>query len=135
MSNTHLGRAVAFISGTKHRTAREIAECAGLHHTLLSRACNGSRLETRSLHALCTSQPHPRDNLDLLIAHLRDEIERAGHSTSEIEIVADEARVDDDLRILLEEARNDEQLRGMLRQLAGFVRSHPVKGDEDTKTK
>lgn len=64
--------------------------------------------------------------MDLLIAHLRDEIERAGHSTHELEITADASRIDDDLRTLMEAAREDDQLRGMLRQLASFVRTHPI---------
>jgi hypothetical protein len=131
MSTSHLGRAVAFICGKNKCTARFIAECAGLHHTMLSRASHGGRLEAKSLRALCTSQPDPRDNLDLLVAHLRDEIERAGHSTHEIEINADTARIDDDLRCLLEEAKSDDQLAGMLRQLAAFVRTHPLQPEND----
>lgn len=129
MSLSHLGRAVQFICSAKKTTAMEIANNAGLHSTLLSRTCNGSRLEARSLRALCTSQPDPRDNTDLLIAHLRDEIERAGHSTHEIDIRADTSRLDDELQLLLEEAKHDAQLAGILRQLAAFVRTHPMSAD------
>lgn len=130
MSLTHLGRAVQFIAGIRGTTATEIAAHASLSHVILSRASNGTRLEARSLRALCTCQPDPRDNLDLLIAHLRDEIERAGHSTSEIEMTADTSRIDDDLRLLLQEAKADDQLRGMLCQLASFVRTHPMRSEE-----
>lgn len=90
-------------------------------------------MEAKSLRALCTSQPDPRDNLDLLVAHLRDEIERAGHSTHEVEVNASASRLDDDLRILLEEATHDEQLAGMLRQLAAFVRTHPLRPENELR--
>lgn len=126
MSTSHLGRAVGFICSQRGTTQTQIASNAGLSQVVLSRACSGTRPETKTLRALCTSQPDARDNVDLLIAHLRDEIERAGHSTHEIEISADHSRIDDDLRTLMEAAVEDEQLRGMLRQLASFVRSHPL---------
>jgi transcriptional regulator with XRE-family HTH domain len=126
MSTSHLGRAVQFICAQRGTTQTQIAANAGLSQVILSRACNGTRPEQKTLHALCNSQPAPRDNLDLLVGHLRDEIERAGHSTHEIEIKADITPLDDDLRVLLDEARHDEQLAGMLRQLASFVRTHPL---------
>lgn len=130
MNTSHLGRAVAFICRERQTTQTAIAACAGLSQVVLSRACNGTRPEVKTLKALCTSQPDYRDNIELLVAHLRDEIERAGHSTHEIEVSASASRLDDDLRLLLEEATHDEQLAGMLRQLAGFVRSHPLHKSE-----
>jgi transcriptional regulator with XRE-family HTH domain len=133
MSTSHLGRAVAFICTTKGTTQTQIAAHAGLSQVILSRACSGTRPEVRSLRALCTCQPDPRDNLDLLVAHLRDEIERAGHSTADIEIAADCTQIDDDLRLLLEEAKNDQQLSGMLHQLAAFVRTHPLRPENEVR--
>jgi len=129
MSLTHLGKAVQFIAGTRNTTATQIAANAGLSQVVISRACAGTRLEAKSLYALCTSQPDPRDNIDLLIAHLRDEIERAGHSTAEIEVTADTSNIKDDLRLLVEEAKYDPQLRGMLHQLASFLRTHPMQAE------
>ncbi len=126
MSLSHVGRAIQFIAGARKTTATQIGANGGVSQVVISRASNGSRLETRTLKALCNSQPDGRDNLEILIGHLRDEIERAGHSTSEIEITADTSRIADDLRVLLDEAKHDEQLRGMLRQLAAFVRTHPL---------
>lgn len=131
MNTSHLGRAVAFICRERDTTQTEIATNAGLSQVVLSRACNGTRPEVKTLRALCTSQPDHRDNIDLLVAHLRDEIERAGHSTHEIEINADSSRLDDDLRLLLEEAKHDPQLAAVLRQLATFVRSHPAQPEEE----
>lgn len=126
MSLSHVGRAVQFIAGARKTTGTQIGANGGVSQVVISRASNGSRLETRTLKALCNSQPEKRDNLEILIGHLRDEIERAGHATSEIEIVADVSRIDDDLRVLIEESKHDEQLRGMLSQLASFVRTHPL---------
>lgn len=134
MSTTHLGRAVNFICSHRGTTQTQIATNAGLSQVILSRACAGTRPEAKTLRALCTSQPEPRDNLDLLVGYLRDEIERAGHSTHEIDIRADSSRLDDDLRVLLDEARTDEQLAGMLRQLASFVRTHPLATEEERPT-
>lgn len=131
MSTTNLGRAVAYICSVKGTTQTQIAHNAGLSQVILSRACSGTRPEVKTLRALCTCQPDPRDNLELLVAHLRDEIERAGHGTHEIEISADVAQLDDDLRVLLEEARTDEQLAAMLRQLAAFIRTHPVRSENE----
>lgn len=130
MSTSHLGRAVAFICSERGTTQTQIAANAGLSQVILSRACSGTRPEAKTLRALCNSQPQHRDNVDLLVGHLRDEIERAGHSTHEIEINADVSMIDDDLRFLLEEARHDSHLAGMLRQIASFVRARPVVEEE-----
>jgi transcriptional regulator with XRE-family HTH domain len=132
MSTSHLGRAVAFISTQRGTTQSQIAANAGLSQVLLSRACSGTRPEAKTLRALCTCQPDPRDNVDLLVAHLLDEVERAGHSTHEVHITAAQARLDDDLRLLLEEATHDEQLATLLRKLASFARTHPLRAEPAT---
>jgi len=126
MSLSHLGRAVLHICEIRQTTAQKIARHAGLHHTMLSRAGNGGRLEAKSLRALCTSQPDARDGVELLLGHLRDEIERSGVGLSEIKISADDRVLEGDIRQLAEEAKVDAQLREVLRQLAVLVRMRPL---------
>ena len=127
MGLSHLGRAVHHICEIRQTTAQKIARHARLHHTMLSRAGNGARLEAKSLRALCTSQPDPRDGVELLLGHLRDEIERSGVGFSEIKISADGRVLEGDIRQLAEEAKIDSQLREVLRQLAILVRMRPLR--------
>jgi len=126
MKASHLGRAVAFLCSQLHLTQTELAHRSKISQAALSRACSGTRLENNNLRALCTGQPDSRDGLELLLGHLRDEIERAGHSTAEVQISAAALDLDDDLRALLEATRTDPQLDTLLRQIAGYVRTHPI---------
>jgi transcriptional regulator with XRE-family HTH domain len=120
MSLSHLGKAIHVLCKTRRKTAREIAQSAGLHHTMLSRSANGSRLEAKSLRALCTSQPPP-DGLTLLLGHLRDEIERAGGNAFNIQISVDGRELEDEIRQLAEIAKNNAQLRDVLHHLSLLV--------------
>jgi transcriptional regulator with XRE-family HTH domain len=135
LSQTHLGQAIHSLCDTRGTTAKEIAGHAGIHHSMLSRAANGVRLETKSLRALCTRQPDSRDGLALLAGHLMDEIERAGRSASEVRISADDREMDDDIRKLAEESKIDPQLREVLHEFAVLIRTHPLQTTQEPKMK
>src|SRR5690606_10637922 len=78
------------------------------------------RPDPETLKSLCTKLPDASDGLHLLVAHLRDEIGRAGRRQSEIAIEASD--VDDDIRLLLDEAAIDDDIRTLLHDLATLVR-------------
>jgi transcriptional regulator with XRE-family HTH domain len=121
---THLGKALGALS--RDRSLRSIAAAAGIAPSTITRLTTGARPDIITLRTLCTTQQDPRDGLDLLLAHLRDEVERSGRLQTEVRISGDDRPVEDDLRLLVEEAHRDEELRGLLVQLAGFIRSHPI---------
>jgi hypothetical protein len=126
MSSSNLARSVDALCIAKNTTAFAIAAAAGMSHATLSRACAGRRLEERTLRALCTSQPDPRDGLDLLVAHLRDEVVRAGRLDHEVSVRADSRTLEPDLRLLASEAEHDDTLRGLLADLAALCRARPI---------
>lgn len=126
MSITHIGRSVAAICSAKNTTAQEIAARAGLSHVVLSRAANGTRMESKTLRALVSSQPDRRDGLDLLVGHLRDEVERAGATGFDVIIQRDGREVSAELRLLAEECEVDHHLRELLHEMAAIVKSRPL---------
>lgn len=120
---SHLSHALLALLDRRKATATSLAIEIGVHQTTVSRACSGERVAAESLRSLCTRQHDPRDGLDLLLAHLRDEVERAGRHQGEISIAADDREPDSDIRLLEEQAREDDELRAILHDLAQLVRS------------
>ena len=59
----------------------------------------------------------------MLLAHLRDEVERAGRSQTEIEVKANGVDSADDILLLEDQARNDKELGAILHDLAEMVRA------------
>lgn len=120
---SHLSHALLALIDRRGSSATALAAIAGIHQVTVSRACAGERLSVDSLRALCTKQLNPRDGLDLLLAHLRDEVERAGRHQTEVNISADTTTHEDDIRLLETQARDDSELRAILHDLAELVRS------------
>jgi hypothetical protein len=119
--NSHLSHALLALIDRRKTSASRLGQACGIHQTTVSRACAGERLSVESLRALCTRQQHPRDGLALLLAHLRDEVERAGRSQTEVAITADTHDVADDILTLEEQARTDSHLAAILHDLAKMV--------------
>lgn len=120
---SHLSHALLALIDRHKSSATALAAIAGIHQVTVSRACSGERLSVESLKALCTKQPNPRDGLELLLAHLRDEVDRAGRHQTEVKIDADTATPDSDIRLLEAQAREDKELRAILHDLAQLVRA------------
>ncbi len=120
---SHLSHALVALLDRRGTTATALAAEIGVHQTTVSRACTGERLSVDSLRALCHGQRNAQDGLDLLLAHLRDEVERAGRLQTEITIEVDHHQVDSDVRLLEEQSRHDEDLKAILSDLARMVRS------------
>ena len=121
---SHLSHSLSALLERKKLTATALAAIAGIHQTTVSRACSGERLSVESLRALCTKQNDLKDGVQLLIAHLRDEVDRSGRLQSEIVIKADGiSQEHDDIRILEEHSKKDENLAAIIHDLAQLTRS------------
>lgn len=123
MSASHLSHALLALFDRRGYTATSVGKDCGIHQVTVSRACAGERLSVDSLRALCTRQVHPRDGLDLLLAHLRDEVERGGRSQTEVAITASDHDTADDILLLEEQARDDAELSAIIHDLAEMVRA------------
>jgi hypothetical protein len=123
MALTHLSHALLALIDRRNTTATALGSEVGLHQVTVSRACAGERLSVDSLRALCTHQPDSRDGLELLLAHLRDEVERAGRLQTEVSITAEGKDATSDIRLLEEQARTDPELNAILHDLAQLVRN------------
>lgn len=120
----HLGSALQYIATARNQAMRAISDATGVAPSTLSRVIQGVRLEPQNLRALCTRLPVPADGLDILIAHLRDEIDRAGRLQTEIRIDADTHDHEEDIRLLARECQRDRELAAILHDLATLVRRH-----------
>lgn len=120
----HVGSALQYLATARKTTYARLAENTGVSPSTLSGTLRGSRLEPQNLRALCTRLPVPADGLDILIAHLRDEIDRAGRLQTEIRIDADTHDHEEDIRLLARECQRDRELAAILHDLATLVRRH-----------
>lgn len=77
---TYLGQAIGFYLTKLGWTQGQLSEKAGLSQPTISQLISTpTRINTKSLKDICHCWPSPEINLLILIEHLRDEIERAGH--------------------------------------------------------
>lgn len=127
MKLSHLGKTLAALMSKTGETTSAIAARAQVTQPTISRLADAARrIDVETLRSLCATQMDPRDGLEILIAHLRDEIDRSGRLQTEIQINADERTTEADIRLLAEASLHDPQLRGLLAQMADFLRSHPL---------
>lgn len=124
MKTSHLSHALNALVSRRGTTLTELADQAGLSQGTLSRlASRDQRPDMPSLRAICTQIPELSDGLDLLLAHLRDEVERAGRLQTEVTIMADGQDTPDDIRLLVEQCQSDDEMRAILHDLAQLVRA------------
>jgi transcriptional regulator with XRE-family HTH domain len=103
---------------------RELAELTGISQGTISRlASEDRRIDASTLRALCTNLPPPV-GLEVLIGHLRDEIQRAGRSQAELVIAPPGKPPTDYISTLASAAADDEELRALLIDLAKMVEVH-----------
>ena len=122
--DTNLGRVLSQrlkASGTKNK---EYYQESGVEQTVVWRIIHkGNRPTEDTLKKLCHSWPTEEENLNLLIAHLQDEAEKAGRG-GEIEFKVRGKRatkLDKSLAILRDACVNNKELAGVLNGLAGMV--------------
>jgi transcriptional regulator with XRE-family HTH domain len=111
--------------GRMRITQQDYAVRAGIEPATITRLIHGMRPTESVLRKLVHSWEADRDALDVLCAHLRDEIARAQVGESRISVETPEASgdtsINDDLAVLRRGARDDNELRGLLRNLAVVV--------------
>lgn len=121
---THLSHALLALRDRRETTISALAARAQVAQGSLSRLMSeGRRPDVETLRALCTLQADPRDGLELLLAHLRDEVDRSGRHQTEVRIEADNHVPSDDIRLLEEQSRTDKELRAILHDFAELVRA------------
>ena len=123
MIPTHLSHAL--LAATSDTSVRALATECGISPSTLSRLISDDRrVDEETLRKLCHANPREAAGLRLLIAHLRDEIERAGRKQTEIKISTPGASADDDdILLLQEDIRTDRNLRAIIHDLAQMARA------------
>jgi transcriptional regulator with XRE-family HTH domain len=120
MPATYLSQALLALASTG--SARALAEKVGVSPSTLSKLISTDRrIDENTLHKLCANTEGA--GLELLLAHLRDEVDRAGRLQTEVGISGDELTDDADIRVLAHEAIDNSELRDVLRDLARMVRA------------
>jgi len=125
MNPTNLSLALWGLIARRKITATQLAAEVGLNQSTVSRACSSEprRIDIPTLRALCSGQLNQRDGLELLLAHLRDEVERAGRTQTEVSIVAAAVSPDDDIAVLAAEMRDgNAELIALIRDMAQLAR-------------
>jgi transcriptional regulator with XRE-family HTH domain len=127
MGTTYLSKQLLGLMAREKITQVQFAALSGLSQSTFSQILGrGDRPRAATLKVLCTSLPNPGDGLDILIAHLRDEVDRSGRLQSEVAIDVDGRVLPDTVRILAEEASKDPELRGLLEQMANMCLTRPL---------
>jgi transcriptional regulator with XRE-family HTH domain len=89
---SQFGRAVYAARSSARWTQQQTGTACSLTHSAINRAENSPRRpDPPTLRALCTCWPDRTAGLRVLIAHLEDEITRAGRGRSEIDITESDA--------------------------------------------
>lgn len=120
---------LAILAATNSETVRALAKRCGLSPSTVSKLISKPRrVEPDTLRALCT-RAKGDEGLKFLLAHIHDEIERAGRSEEELVISRRAPDSDDDLQLLADElaqekARDGDELRAVVQDLAKMVRSY-----------
>jgi transcriptional regulator with XRE-family HTH domain len=89
MPTTHIGRAVRAAIAATGETQTAIAQRAGLHPSAVCRIISSSRRpDVSTLRAICSPAAwrSPARAVAVLVEHLRDEIERAGHPPAAVDM-------------------------------------------------
>ncbi len=116
---------------------RDIATKANIASSTLSKLQSGRRPSERILRQLCSIWSE-NENMELLIEHLRDEIERSGYSPVDIDILpsgqppVSEVELDTSLKNLRELAFKSPEVKQMLLDLDTITQAVDVKRLKNT---
>lgn len=106
---------------------RDIALARGITPSTISRLRGGLRPSEDVLEKLCNGWPQAATGMNLLVAHLRDEIDRAGHETHNFTLkhtgqkrAAETERILETLRVGME---HDAELYTLLADLRRLIES------------
>lgn len=118
---TNLSKALSAFFAEKEVSASAFSKTIGVAQSTISRLVAGDRPAVDTLIAMKERWHDDRATLGLLVAHLRDEIERAGRSQAEIEVTVNRL-ADDDIHLLADCAREDADLAAIIHDLAQLAR-------------
>ncbi len=119
MTQTHL--AAALLAVTHDSSVKALAERAGVAQSTLSRmVTKGTRAEPDTLEMIC-AQLSPLQAREILVAHVRDEITRAGFTALDLDLITpDDPGADLNL---LARVSDEPEFKAMIGELARFARS------------
>lgn len=122
---THAVRTFLALLDVEKINQLAFAQRCSISHSTISRFVQGRDPTPELLAHLCTKWNDPKHGLELLRAHLVDEIERSGRGIAEVQIALkagpSDAALDRALEILVQQSQQDLELRGTLIHLAGMV--------------
>lgn len=122
MNVTNISNTIRAQIGREEGTALAYANARDIPPSTLNRLLNQQqRVDPETLKTLCTH--HDKNGIEILIAHLRDEIDRSGRLQSEIQIDA-AAPTDDDWTLLQRESQTNHDLRAIVADMARLIRRH-----------
>lgn len=120
-------------------TMRQWSDGAGLVYSTVHTFSSGRPPNDKLLSALCNHWPDNNTGLELLRAHLEDEISRASRLTSEISPQISGATPDraleEDIDLIRAESAGNVDLREMTRFMADLIRNNAVEGTNTKKPK
>lgn len=99
--HTHFSKAIMALSGKYDTAVARLAKRAGICRSTLSRTLQGARPHSNTLKGMCSQMVEPIDGTDLLLAHLHDEVKRAGNVSMELELMITNYRISEKVRVLV----------------------------------
>lgn len=124
VNTTHITATIRAILEREEKPESWLATLVGISAPTINRLTQ-HRVSPESLRALCTRTPSYY-GLEILIAHLRDEIDRSGRLQTEIKIDA-AASMADDFTLLQIEAQTNSDLADVLHSMACMIRTTKAK--------
>jgi hypothetical protein len=124
VNTTHITATIRAILERENKPESWLATLVGISAPTINRLTQ-HRVSPESLKALCTKTPSAY-GLEILIAHLRDEIDRSGRLQTEIKIDA-AATSADDFTLLAIEAQTNPDLADVLHSMASMIRTAQAK--------
>ena len=118
---THITMMIRAILARENKPESWLAAETGVPQPTLNRLTQ-HRISPDTLRALCTRAPG-NYGLEILLAHLRDEIDRSGRLQSEVKTEANDD-VADDYTLILKESQHNGYLHAMLHDMAELIRRH-----------
>ena len=121
MELTHITTTIRAILAREDESESWLAGLTGVSPPTINRLTQ-HRVSPETLRALCTRAPK-NYGVEILISHLRDEIDRSGRLQSEVQIESVLASPDD-LSLLASEAQTNPDLQAMIHDMANLIRRH-----------
>ena len=121
----YLGRTLSALLNMAGKTQAELADAIGVRRPTVTALINdGTRPHPNNLGAICSWWSDPNHGTECLIAHLRDEISRAGMKQTMVSIQPTVTIPANTIEALKDAYARDATLRALLDDLAALVSAH-----------